>query len=72
MQVGTVCDFIHGTVVRIATAGSGFAAEIGLDEESLTCGDPWLARVRAVNEMGPGPPEWYPTVVRFSKNIHVN
>lgn len=45
--------------------GRTYAAEAELDEDDVICGDPWAVRVRAVNEMGQGPPEWYPTLVRI-------
>lgn len=48
-----------------ATVGaSAYAAVIALDDDDVVCGEPWAVRVRAVNEMGEGPPEWYRTVVR--------
>lgn len=48
-----------------ATVGANsYATVITLDDDDVICGDPWAVRVRAINEMGKGPPEWYPTVVR--------
>lgn len=44
--------------------GSAYAASVELDEGDVTCGEDWAVRVRAVNEMGEGPPQWYPTLVR--------
>lgn len=51
------------------STGSTYAAEAELDEDDVVCGDPWAVRVRAVNEMGPGPPEWYPIMVRTRKVV---
>lgn len=53
----------------VNVGGKTYAAVVQLDADDVTCGDPWAARVRAVNEMGEGPPEWYPTVVRGNKLI---
>lgn len=52
--------------------GSTYAAEADLDQDAVTCGDPWVVRVRAVNEMGQGPPEWYPTLVRTPTDATVD
>lgn len=47
-----------------ATVGtSAYATVATFDADDVVCGEPWAVRVRAVNEMGEGPPEWYPTVV---------
>lgn len=43
-------------------SGSGYAARITLS--AVTCDEPWVAQVRAQNEMGPGPPTWYTDLVR--------
>ncbi|CAM9560272.1 unnamed protein product, partial [Sphacelaria rigidula] len=43
-----------------ATVGtSAYATVATFDADDVVCGEPWAVRVRAVNEMGEGPPEWY-------------
>lgn len=49
----------------LGLGGSDYAAKVSLSKDKVTCGEPWAARVRSVNEMGMSPPEWYPTVVRI-------
>lgn len=43
------------------------AATVSLKDAGLICGEAWFVRVRAVNEMGQGPPEWYSIVVSSKK-----
>lgn len=63
----TSCVFFTGPWHYFVRAtGSGYAAQVTLDAADVTCGDPWVAQVRAENEMGPGPPAWYTTLVRIT------
>lgn len=51
------------TAAGNAVGRSAYATVVTFDADDVVCGEPWAARVRAVNEMGEGPPEWYPAVV---------
>ena len=54
----------------VGVEGRAYAALVKLNKDDIVCGDPWITRVRTVNEVGKGPPEWYPTVVRGVRNLH--
>lgn len=51
------------TAATASVGDSGYAAAVTLSEADVTCGEAWAVRVRSVNEMGEGPPDWYSAVV---------